>query len=56
MIMRLKRDDHMAFLSSEYDTQMKDYGRLIATKAIVLKERGEVFVGKFVGFRGEVSI
>lgn len=46
----------MAFLSSEYDTQMKDYGRLIATKAIVLKERGEVFVGKFVGFRGEVSI
>ena len=54
--MRLKRDDHMAFLSSEYDTQMKDYSRLIATKAIVLKERGEVFVGKFVGFRGEVSI
>ena len=35
---------------------MKEYGRLIATKATVLKERGEVFVGKFVSFRGDFSI
>ena len=54
--MNLKREDYIAFLSSEYDTQMKEYGRLIGTKAIVLKERGEVFVGKFIGFRGDFAI
>lgn len=54
--MKFKREDYIAFLETEYDTQMKGYGRLIATKATVLKERGEVFVGKFVGFRGEFSI
>lgn len=55
-IMKFKREDYIAFLETEYDTQMKEYGRLIATKATVLKERGEVFVGKFVGFRGDFSI
>jgi hypothetical protein len=54
--MKFKRKNCIAFLETEYDTQMKEYGRLIATKAIVLKERGEVFVGKFVGFRGDFSI
>lgn len=54
--MKLKRENYIAFIETEYDTQMKEYGRLIATKAIVLKERGEVFVGKFVGFRGDFSI
>ena len=54
--MKLKREDYIAFLSSEYDTQMKEYGRLIGTKATVLKERGEVFVGKFIGFRGDLAI
>lgn len=54
--MKFKRKNYIAFLETEYDTQMKEYGRLIATKAIVLKERGEVFVGKFVGFRGDFSI
>ena len=54
--MKLKREDYIAFLSSEYDTQMKEYSRLIGTKATVLKERGEVFVGKFIGFRGDFAI
>lgn len=54
--MKLKREDYIAFLSSEYNTQMKEYGRLIGTKATVLKERGEVFVGKFIGFRGDFAI
>ena len=54
--MKLKREDYIAFLSSEYDTQMKEYGRLIGTKATVLKERGEVFVGKFISFRGDFAI
>lgn len=54
--MKLKREDYIAFLSSEYDTQMKEYGRLIGTKATVLKECGEVFVGKFIRFRGDFAI
>lgn len=54
--MKLKREDYIAFLSSEYNTQMKEYGRLIGTKATVLKERGEVFVGKFIGFKGDFAI
>lgn len=54
--MKFKREDYIAFLETEYNTQMKEYGCLIATKATVLKERGEVFVGKFVGFRGDFSI
>ena len=54
--MKFKREEYIAFLEAEYDAQMKEYGHLIATKATVLKERGEVFVGKFVGFRGDFSI
>ena len=54
--MKFKREDYIAFLETEYDTQMKEYSRLIATKATGLKERGEVFIGKFVGFRGDFSI
>lgn len=54
--MTFKREDYIAFLETEYDTQMKEFGRLIATKATVLKERGEAFVGKFIGFRGDFSI
>ena len=31
--MKFKREDYIAFLETEYDTQMKEYSRLIATKA-----------------------
>lgn len=54
--MRYQRKDYIQFLESEYNAQEREYSRLIATKATVLKERGEVFVGKFVGFRGDFSI
>lgn len=54
--MKYRREDYLDFLSSEYDTQMGEYNRLIATKAIVLKERGEVFVGKFLGFKDDFAI
>lgn len=55
-MMRFKRQDYIDFLQTEYDTQMWEFGRLISTKASVLKARGEVFVGKFVGFRGDCAI
>lgn len=54
--MKYRREDYLDFLSSEYDTQMGEYNRLIATKAIILKERGEVFVGKFLGFKDDFAI
>lgn len=54
--MKYTREDYTRFLQTEYDTQLKEYGKLISTKASVLKERGEIFVGRFVGIRGEFSI
>ena len=47
--MRYTRKDYETFLSTELETQMREYARLVETKAIVLKERGDVFVGRFIG-------
>jgi len=46
--MKYTRKDYEAFLSTELETQMREYARLVETKAIVLKECGEVFVGRFI--------
>ena len=46
--MRYTRKDYETFLSTELETQMREYARLVETKAIVLKERGDVFVGRFI--------
>lgn len=46
--MKYTRKDYEAFLSTELETQMREYARLVETKAIVLKERGDVFVGRFI--------
>jgi len=54
--MKYQRDEYVQFLEAEYNTQMVEYGRLIATKALLLKERGEVFVGKFVRFKDGSAI
>lgn len=39
------------FLGREYQTQENEYLRLIGVKALTLKDRGEVFVGKYLGFK-----
>lgn len=49
--MRYTRKDYETFLSTELETQMREYARLVETKAIVLKERGDVFVGRFINFK-----
>lgn len=46
--MKYTRKDYEAFLSTELETQMREYARLVETKAIVLKECGDVFVGRFI--------
>lgn len=45
--MNINRKTYVDFLETEYNTQMEEYGRLINTKATILKERGDVFVGLF---------
>ena len=46
--MKYSRNDYLMFLDAEIEAQIKGYEQLVNTKAIVLKEQGEVFVGKFV--------
>lgn len=46
--MKYTRKDYENFLNAELETQVKEYKQVVCTKALVLKERGEVFVGRFV--------
>lgn len=39
------------FLEREYHTQYNEYVKLTGVKALTLKERGEVFVGKYIGIK-----
>ena len=46
--MKYTRIDYENFLNAELETQMKEYEQVVSTKALVLKERGDVFVGRFI--------
>lgn len=46
--MKYTRKDYENFLNAELETQMKKYEQIVCTKALVLKERGKVFVGRFI--------
>lgn len=46
--MKYNRTDYESFLNIELETQIKEYERTVCTKALVLKERGNVFVGRFI--------
>ena len=46
--MKYTRKEYENFLNAELETQVKEYEQVVCTKALVLKERGEVFVGRFV--------
>ena len=54
--MMYTRTDYTNFLEAEYNAQIKEYERLINTKASVLKELGKIFVGLFVGFKDEFAL
>lgn len=49
--MKYTRKDYENFLNTELDAQVKEYEQIVCTKALVLKERGEVFVGRFLKFQ-----
>lgn len=46
--MKYTRKEYENFLNAELETQVKEYEQVVCTKALVLKERGEIFVGRFV--------
>lgn len=55
--MKYAQEDYKEFLETEYDAQMRAFDKLIAIKAAVLKERGDVFVARFIKFdQQEISI
>lgn len=54
--MKYTQEDYKEFLETEYDAQMRAFDKLIATKAAVLKERGDVFVARFIKFDSVIAI
>lgn len=46
--MKYTRNDYENFLNTELETQVKEYEQVVCTKALLLKERGDVFVGRFI--------
>lgn len=46
--MRYNRKQYQNFLSTEIETQVRSYEQIVNTKAMVLKDRGDVFVGMFI--------
>lgn len=50
--MKYTRTDYDLFLLAEIDAQKKDYQDLVYTRALVLKTRGDVFVGRYLSVQG----
>ena len=46
--MKYSRKEYENFLNTELEKQVKEYEQVVCTKAQVLKERGEVFVGRYI--------
>lgn len=46
--MRYNRKQYQDFLSTEIEIQVRSYEQIVNTKAMVLKDRGDVFVGMFI--------
>lgn len=46
--MKYNRKQYQDFLSTEIETQVRGYEQIVNTKAMVLKDRGDVFVGMFI--------
>ncbi len=45
--MKYTRQEYVRFLCTELEAQEKSYEQIVKTKATVLKDNGEVFVGMF---------
>lgn len=51
--MKYTRAEYERFLLAEIDAQKKEYRDLVCTCALVLKARGEIFVGRYLSVQGD---
>ena len=51
--MKYTREDYERFLLAEIDAQKNEYQDLVFTRALVLKARGEIFVGRYLSVQGD---
>ena len=51
--MKYTREDYERFLLAEIDAQKNEYQDLVSTRALVLKARGEIFVGRYLSVQGD---
>lgn len=51
--MKYTRTDYERFLLAEIDAQKNNYQDLVCTRALVLKARGEIFVGRYLAVQGD---
>ena len=51
--MKYTREEYERFLLAEIDAQKKEYQDLVCTRALVLKARGEIFVGRYLSVQGD---
>ena len=51
--MKYTREDYDRFLLAEIDAQKDEYQDLVSTRALVLKARGEIFVGRYLSVQGD---
>ena len=51
--MKYTRAEYERFLLAEIDAQKKEYRDLVCTRALVLKARGEIFVGRYLSVQGD---
>ena len=51
--MKYTREDYERFLLAEIDAQENNYKDLVCTRALVLKARGEIFVGRYLSVQGD---
>lgn len=51
--MKYSREDYEHFLLTELDAQKNEYQDIVSTRALVLKARGEIFVGRYLSVQGD---
>ena len=51
--MKYTREEYDRFLLAEIDAQKKGYEDLVCTRALVLKARGDIFVGRYLSVKGD---
>lgn len=51
--MKYTREDYERFLQAEIDAQKNEFQDLVCTRALVLKARGEIFVGRYLSVQGD---